>query len=347
MILLTGATGYLGTLVLARLLEDADAGPDIVCPVRAPNRDAARSRTDGTLARIWNTPGDARRRRVHAVPCDLTGEPEILQLDDVTHVLHCAAAVQFDLPLANARAVNVEGTRAVLDLARRAPRLQRMVHVSTAYVAGRHEGVFLETDLLAGQALRNTYEQSKLEAEILVGARSAELPVVVARPSIVVGEAQTGWTTTFNVLYPPLRAYSRGVLRSAPAAAHGIVDIVTGDYVADALIQLLNDPRATGTYNLVAGAQALSVDALRLLAASAFERDPVELVSPAADAGSVFEPYFDVRCRFDDARARALLGPAGIHAAPVADVFEQLMAFAQDAAWGKRAIVREQRLALR
>ena len=146
--------------------------------------------------------------------------------------------------------------------------------MSTAYVAGRHEGVFLETDLRKDQIFRNPYERTKHEAEILVNASVDELPLVVARPSIVVGEAPSGWTCSFNVLYPPLRAYSRGLLTSAPAAPDGIVDVITGDYAADALLQLLADPRAHGTYHVVAGDQALSVEGLRRLAAETFKRDP-------------------------------------------------------------------------
>lgn len=343
MILLTGATGYLGTLVLARLLEDDD-GPPIVCPVRAPDAAAAHARLDATLAGLWREPGAARARRVQAVAADLTGELELAQAGDITHVLHCAAAVQFDLPLDEARAVNVEGTRRVLELARRAPRLERVVHVSTAYVAGRAEGPVLEDAPAGGRTYRNTYEQTKHEAELLVAQYAGDLPVVVARPSIVVGEAQTGWTNSFNVLYPPLRAYRRGILRAAPAAPDGIVDIVTGDYVADALVELLRADGASGTYHLVAGADALAVHELRDLAAATFDLEPVELVSQDGPADGVFAPYFRVRCEFDDRRARSLLGAAGIARPSVRDAFGRLMAFADDAGWGKRPIVREERL---
>jgi len=344
-ILLTGATGYLGTLVLARLLDEPQ-GAQVLCPVRATDAEAARERMDAVLERIWFEPGRRRRARVLPVAADITGGLDHPAVRQVTHVLHCAAAVTFDQPLDDARAINVGGTRAVLDLAARAPRLERVVHVSTAYVAGRHAGPFLETQLDVGQRFRNTYEQTKFEAEQLVAARAAAgLPVAVARPSIVMGEAGTGWTTSFNVLYPPLRAYRRGLLREAPAARDGLLDIVTGDYVADGLLALLQAPQAEGAYHLVAGDGALTVREVGDLAADAFDRPAVELSSAAtaraADGDGVFAPYFDVACRFDDRRARALLAQVGVTPTSAADEFGTLMRYADASLWGKRRPVRE------
>src|SRR5439155_302109 len=112
--------------------------------------------------------------------------------------------------------------------------LRRFVHVSTAYVAGRHRGLFAETDLWTGQEFRNSYEQSKAEAEELVRRRGDRFPAVVVRPSIVVGDSATGWTPTFNVLYWPLRAFARGLLRSVPARPDGRVAVVPVDYAASA-----------------------------------------------------------------------------------------------------------------
>ena len=68
--------------------------------------------------------------------------------------MHCAASISFDLPLDEARAINVEGTREIIALRARgqaAGRLDRFVHVSTAYVAGITEGTFREDQLDAGQ----------------------------------------------------------------------------------------------------------------------------------------------------------------------------------------------------
>jgi len=131
-----------------------------------------------------------------------------------------------NLPLDEARAINVDGTARVLDFAVEAQAregLDRFLHVSTAYVCGRYEGTFRERQLDAGQTFRNTYEETKADAEQIV-TLARELGPAIARPSIVVGESDSGWTPAFNVLYWPLRAFSRGMFKSVPARAEGRVD---------------------------------------------------------------------------------------------------------------------------
>ena len=126
-------------------------------------------------------------------------------------------------------------------------RLERFVHVSTAYVSGKQSGTFRERQLDAAQEFRNTYEQTKWEAEHVVMA-AGDLAPAIARPSIVMGEADTGWTPAFNVLYWPLRAFSRGLFDEIPALPAAHVDVVPVDYVADALVHLLDIPtRACST----------------------------------------------------------------------------------------------------
>jgi nucleoside-diphosphate-sugar epimerase len=88
----------------------------------------------------------------------------------------------------------------------------------------------------------------------------AGLPVTVLRPSIIVGERDSGWTQSFNVLYWPLRAFSRGAYAALPARRDAPVDVVPVDYVADAIFELSQAPEAEGvTYHLTAGANATSV----------------------------------------------------------------------------------------
>ena len=145
------------------------------------------------------------------------------------------------------------------------PSLERFVHVSTAYVGGTHVGRFGEDDLDVGQGFRNTYEQTKLEAERVV--RASGLPVRVVRPSIIVGESTTGWTSSFNVLYPPLQALARGLVTRIPADPDAIVDVVPVDHVADVIEAAHVPPDAPATLHAVAGEGALRAGELAALAA--------------------------------------------------------------------------------
>jgi long-chain acyl-CoA synthetase len=370
-VLLTGATGFVGMELLARYLERTER--PLYALVRAADERAARSRLRATLESIYGDP-DADRGRVRAVPADLT-EPG-LGLDEemrwrlaaeVTDVVHGAASVSFELPLAESRRINVEGTRRMLELAqliKRRGALRRFSYISTAYVAGEHAGSFDEHQLDVGQRFRNAYEQSKFEAERLV--RDTSLPVRIFRPSIIVGERDSGWTASFNVLYWPLRAFARGGYMALPARSAAPVDVVPVDYVADAIFALAeagaaSDERAT--FHLTAGEQATTVGEVAELAAARFRRRRPSLLPPRLYRRAVhpllvrssrgarreklrrtetFFPYFAMRVSYDDRRARQALEPLGIRPAPLASYFDRLVDFALQAQWGRRPIARAQ-----
>jgi thioester reductase-like protein len=352
-VLLTGATGFLGMEVLARLLERAER--EIVCLVRAEDDGAARRRLDDVLAQLWDDP-EPHRECTRAVAGDVTHpglgmRPAVRTglAEEVGAVLHCAASIAFDLPLEEARTINVEGTREVMGFAREARalgRLERFLHVSTAYVSGRYPGVFRERQLDAGQEFRNTYEQTKWEAEHVL-ATADDLAPAVARPSIVMGDSRSGWTPVFNVLYWPLRAFSRGLFDQVPAPPDARVDVVTVDYVAEALVRLLDRSEA-GVFNLVAGNSAITVGELVRAGAEHFGL-PTPPVVPSKEAaadlqsgpGAVFLPYFQVETVFDAARANAVLGPLGVQPARFADFFGTLMDYADAVGWGKTPMTRE------
>ncbi|MET0817470.1 MAG: SDR family oxidoreductase [Solirubrobacteraceae bacterium] len=337
-VLLTGATGFLGMEVLARLLERTDR--EVLCVVRADGRDAAEERLDDVLAKLYRDTSPYRAR-VRALPGDLTSGVAAPD-EQIDEVCHCAASITFDLPLDEAREINVDGTRTMLELAR-ATGARRFVHVSTAYVSGTHTGEFTE-DML-GTEFRNTYEQTKSEAERLVAEASEELDVAIARPSIVMGESDTGWTPAFNVLYWPLRAFARGLFAQIPARPEGRVDVVPVDYVADGIFKLV-ESGATGTFNLVSGSDAATVEELADLACAHFDRprppfvDTGEFGDATADEyGAVYLPYFDMEVVFDDTRTREQLG---MRAPRLRTYFDALLDYADAARWGKRGSSREE-----
>ena len=349
-ILLTGGTGFLGMETLAQLIaRDED---DVMVLVRAQDDADAARRLQGVLARLYDeVPTGASR--VRAIRGDLLTPDLGLSPDDrreligtVDRIVHCAASITFDLPLGEAREINVGGVERMLELAREIAAdgdLRRLAHVSTAYVSGRQEGRFGEGDLDLAQSFRNTYEQSKHEAESLL-AQVEDIPLLVARPSMVVGHRASGWTPVFNVLYWPIRAFERGLFEEVPARADSIVDFVPVDYVIEGVLALLRDPEATGTYNLVAGDSALSAGELAALHASLSGREPVRFVSESGalpDSAETFVPYFDVRCNFDDTRARELLGRAGVVKPAPAGYLHRLIDYAHTTHWGKRPLSRQ------
>lgn len=367
-VLLTGATGFVGMEVLARYLERSDRR--VYALVRGASEREATARLKRTLRCLFGA-DHPYARRVVAVRGDIT-RPGLgirrrdLLAERVSEVVHAAASVSFEHGLEDQRRVNVEGTRRVLELAERAHTrggLRRFSYISTAYVAGDHAGCFSEDQLDVGQRFRNAYEQSKFEAERLVSGARERLPVTVLRPSIVVGERDSGWTQSFNVLYWPLRAFSRGAYAALPARRDAPVDVVPVDYVADAIVALSQAPEAEGsTYHLTAGSQASSVGELVELAAAYFKRPAPRLISPrvyrrvvhplllqaardersrrALARSEVFFPYFEVAATYDDRRSRVALLGTGIAAPALPGYFERLLDFALAAEWGRRPLPR-------
>jgi len=350
-VLLTGATGFLGMELLARLLEQGER--DVVCLIRAPSDAAARERLATVVERLYDDP-PAALERVSAVAGDvavpdlgLSAPDREALIETVTSVVHCAASISFDNSLEEARTVNTAGALRMIELSRAIAaggRLRRHLHVSTAYVAGRYHGLFRETDLDLGQGFRNTYEQSKFEAEKAIGEAGRDLPLLIARPSIIVGDSRSGWTSAFNVIYWPMRAFSRGLMDEVAIDPDGLADIVPVDYVADGLMALLADAALEGTVALVAGAAAPTNAELIELACRQFGREPPRIVADPASRlqeADLYVPYFGIGATLDDARARELLGPLGLIAPPLREYFAKLIEYAERARWGKRPLTRE------
>jgi thioester reductase-like protein len=366
-IFLTGATGFVGMELLARYLERTDR--IVYALVRGDSDDDAQARLDATVRRMLPDParvadraiavrGDVMRPGLGMAPrrrAELAGE--------VGEIVHSAASVSFTLPLSESRAINVAGTQNMLDFgelaARRGDGLRRLSYISTAYVAGDHRGAFREDQLDIRQSFRNPYEQSKFEAETVVRGYCSRLPIQIFRPSIVVGEADTGWTPAFNVIYWPLKAFARGAYKAIPARRSSPVDVVPVSYVADAIFEISRQDAPSGTtYNLAAGDTASSVGELLHLSGDYFGRRPPVVIPRslyrwgvhplllrtgdekrrrAVSASEVFFPYFAMRVRYDTMNARAALAGTGVHVPPLPDYFPRLMDFAVAADWGKSA----------
>ncbi len=342
-LLLTGATGFVGMELLARVLEQTEY--DVVALVRADDDRAAQARMDELLQTLVAPGTRPHRGRVRALAADLESDglglsPLVRErlAGSIKAVVHCAASISFTLPLDEARRINVEGTRQIVALASAAHErggLERFVHVSTAYVAGERTGVVSEHDGDVGQGFRNTYERTKLEAEQIV--TGSGLPAAIVRPSVIVGDSETGWTQAFNVIYWPLQAFARGLFPTVPGDPGASLDIVPVDTVANALLELLRGPVRGGAFHIVAGDSAPSNAELATMAAEAFDAEPPVFVGPGEDeeaeklAGALV-PYFSVRCTFDARRARELLGATP---PPLRDYFPSLMRYAREARWGK------------
>lgn len=120
-------------------------------------------------------------------------------------LMHSAASLTFHADgTGEPWITNFDGTRSMLELCR-ITGLRKLHYVSTAYVCGLREGVIRETDLDCGQAFRNDYEESKLNAEAMVRNADFLNETTVYRPAVISGDSKTGYTNTYHGIYLYLR----------------------------------------------------------------------------------------------------------------------------------------------
>jgi len=208
-ILLTGGTGLLGSYLVRDLLL---AGRSLALIVRRDRRRSPESRVDAVV-RQWEDATDTELPRPVVLAGDLT-EP-FCGLDEESRawvrwncstLLNNAASLTFrgSDPQAEPWLTNVAGTQHVLDLARDTE-IEHFHHVSTAYVCGLRSGRVAEQDLDQGQEFGNDYERSKVEAEKRVREADHLATATVYRPSIIVGDSRTGYTSTYHGFFAGLR----------------------------------------------------------------------------------------------------------------------------------------------
>jgi nucleoside-diphosphate-sugar epimerase len=248
-VLLTGVTGFVGGATAVELLLRY---PDcrLLLMIRAGPTESAEERLRRSLARFTDlsfTPvvdpsGSHLLRRWEILRGDLT-DPRAMadpRLDQVTHVLHLAANTSFRSVRA-VRQTNILGTLALAHRMRRVHGLERFLYVGTAYICGANAPPVVQEDDYPHFNVQHLveYTASKAECEMLLEQTAPELPLVIARPSVVVGHTRLGCLPSASIFW-----YYRtlDLLRRVPVPLTRRKDIVPVDYTAEALVFLLLKP---------------------------------------------------------------------------------------------------------
>lgn len=248
-VLVTGANGFVGRALVDRL-------------VREPGFDVRAARRAQT-ARV--PAGTAT-----ATVGDLDGGTDwTAAVDEIEAIVHLAARVHVMLdravdPLREFRRVNVAGTLALAEQARRAG-VRRFVYLSTLKVNGE-QGLCTETDTPAPV---DPYGLSKLEAEIglrELGARTG-MEIVIVRPPLVYGP---GVKANFDTL---IAAVARG-LPLPFGAVRNRRSLIALDNLVDFITTVLVHPAAAGETFLVSDGEDLSTADLIRGLARALRRPP-------------------------------------------------------------------------
>ncbi len=267
-ILLTGASGFLGTYLLSELLERTS--DRVICLVRAPDEPTAFARLKASLVRYgrWKSEHETRI----AVLCGDLGLPRfrLSEADfqtlarTVGRIYHCGAQVNWAHPYHALKATNVEGTRSVLHLARQRNVPIHFVSSIGVYPIGAPSGPTWfaeEAELEGAENLLIGYFQSKWVAEkLLDNARRRGFTVTVYRPGFVTGDSSNGAESTSEGQL--FSSFLRGACQLGVVPyVDKILDIVPVDYVAAAVALLSLHASALGrSFNLVNPAPMRQLD---------------------------------------------------------------------------------------
>lgn len=340
-LLLTGFPGFIGARLIVRLLKD-DPELRVVALVEPKMVERARAAAQKLSDRVTIEPGDITDPRLGL------GEARYRELAaNVTSVMHLAAVYDLAVPASVAQAVNVDGTRHILDFCRACTKLERHHYVSTAYVAGRRSGRVLESELDVGQSFKNHYESTKYAAEVLVKASLKDIPTTIYRPAVVVGDSRTGETQKFDGPYYLLRFVALFGRLHLPlpqiASEHATFNAVPVDFIVDAIAAGVREPKMVGeTLHLVDPAPVAAAELLRLLVrsysgktlhyrvpsgivANALALSPVRKLLAHTPRETVL--YLNHPVTFDTSRATELLAPHGVSCPRIPDYADNLVSF--------------------
>jgi nucleoside-diphosphate-sugar epimerase len=257
-ILITGATGFLGGATAAALIADGRS-ETLRFLVRAADSEQALVRLRESLARFELTAVQLDCLRTDQIILGdigavsaFAGDPRI---DTITHVLNCAAITSFGKH-PKTWPINVEGTLAFAKRMSEVSGLQRFVHVGTAMACGPNKSskfVSESWELPAISAHLVDYTASKAEAERRMREELPGLPLIVARPSIVVGHSRLGCTPSSSIFW----VFRMGLgVEKWMCDIDSRVDVVPVDYCASALkLLLLKERLDHDLYHLSAGRQ--------------------------------------------------------------------------------------------
>ncbi len=235
-VLVTGATGSIGSVLVRRLSETGRR------PIRALVRNPERAARVAGVRKVEIVAGDLAR------PDSLRGSA-----DGCSLVYHCAAEVTSS-NWNRSRTANVDGTAAMLEEAVRAG-AGRFVYTSTIGVYGLPSDEVI-TEETPWTPYHTPYFETKQEAERVVQQAMNRLPVVIARLGDVFGPGQYVWTINL------VEQMQRGVLM--PPVGGGWLNPVYIENLVDALLLLGEHRGAAGEiFNVVDGAPISTADLFR------------------------------------------------------------------------------------
>lgn len=275
-ILVTGATGFIGKVLVEKLLRSCKGVDKIYIILRVKKNQEVEKRFEAfknsivfdnlrqlepkTLEKLIAIEGDL----MISPSAGISDENIKILKENVNFVFHCAASVKFDDSLMTAIKINTISTRNLIELAEKFNDLNAFVHVSTAfsninqkviyekiyepifdyktaiaYVENERYDELDELNKFAMRTFPNTYIFSKNLTEQLVLDKSKHLPIAILRPSVVCPsflEPHVGWVDSINGPMGFLVGASTGLIRTVHGNGKIVPDLIPCDFVVNSVI---------------------------------------------------------------------------------------------------------------
>jgi fatty acyl-CoA reductase len=274
-VFITGATGFVGKVLLEKLLRSCPGIKKCYTLVRPKKGQTPQERMEMVIkSKLYDKLRESMpdlNERVVAVCGDmleprlgLSPEDETMVTADTNIVFHSAATVKFNEELKLSVQMNVLGVRRIIELARKMSNLEALIHVSTAYANCDKMSVkemvyepplhpnkiidaveWMDTDAIQALTSKligsrpNTYTYTKAMAEYLLVEECAGLPVAIVRPSIVGAsweEPLPGWIDNLNGPTGLLAAIGKGLLVVMHGNVSCTADVIPVDTATNAII---------------------------------------------------------------------------------------------------------------
>ena len=336
-IFLTGATGFLGTVLLRDLLL---RGHTVTALVRTQQGESASARLKNRLLDYdpkfsWD---QFSERNLFTIEGDtaqscfgLSKELYARQVASTDVVIHNAACTALEMDWKSLEAINIGGTRRAIEFASQT-KAKALVHVSSAYVAGERTGVVREDELLLTEGFRNGYERSKAiaETEVRDAGASGRIRFLIVRPSIIVGDSRSGYMCPnhhfFDLIFRLLAI--RQMIRNKtddgrfriPGDPHATKNFIPVDYVAVLISLLLETEAAWGKVFHLTDPAPIPLERLNLYVRTALDwpdlvwcpKAEIEELSPLERrffrSIQIYEKYFWQEPSFDQSQLKSVLG---------------------------------------
>lgn len=240
-IFITGATGFVGGAIVENLLN-RNAGENLLLLVRAENREMGLKRLLENLEKFDIPQSTLSGLTVdNIVTGDLATPENFIQnpvLDSVTHVINCAAIASFGKnPLI--WKVNVTGTLEFVKRMNRVAGLKQFIQVGTAMSCVPSQGEVVTEQNISAEEKEHivAYTYSKATIEQLIQKECPDLPLLIVRPSIIVGHSKLGCQPSSSIYWVFEMVLKLGKFL---CALEDRVDIIPVDFCAEAIVLLLD-----------------------------------------------------------------------------------------------------------